>query len=1053
MSIFQKTVYDPFHGELSEKIKIEKMMPVTDDYGNIKYIIYLLKKTQNDGSVVEFYKAVSFFKLQRVAKESKENKKFMEIHTDIMRALYNNKINFVEIIANILKPEPHGLIFLYGVQAIGDSIVEATRKCENDFKALLGAFMSTHRTAHIGPVPKNEMSWIFNKISKQSYTSVLKGIPARRLGSGDTKSSFLKAETSTEEQIEQFLVGLEGAEYCLMLMAQAIDRDYLQHWYTKSLVEATKWNSQKQGTNSLGLSVGIPISLSMNNSQGTSASRNSGTSENHGTSTSSSHSTSNGTSGSEGGSSSTSSSHSTSSSESTSTSNGTSSSESHTDGTSSGKSGGVSGGFEFGSLAKVNVSGNWSSGTSTSDGTSTGTSYSESASQSSSASDSTSSSSGSSWSNGWSSSESDSTGSGTSDSKGTSSGSSAGTSTSSSTGMSTGLNFGFNMSKSYQWVDKTVEYICEILEIQNNRLKSMINGDGGFFVDVYISTEDEATQKMVSAVSDTAWINPEAAVDILRTEVPSREDQIKLSLHMQAMSPCMEIVPDPDGGGGYYYKYCSILASSEFAAYCHPPRVTIGGIDNSMEDIPALRVPTDRQDKEIYVGKVMTGTRFSYEQACKNGGVGYMTDYRFTIGNNELHHAFISGQSRSGKSVLASRLVLECYKNAPYVDANGVKKRKRIFVLDPKGEWRQMASQIPAGKFRFYSIGRTTFHPLKMNLLRVPKYVTPYNYQNLIVEHFCSGYGLAERGIAQIKKAISELYKENDVFGHDDDPFWANEHSKDITLVDVYDKIKSAYKEAQAQRNNHDAEALYTYLTRLEAYNDENSNEYIMFCVRGGASCDSLLGEDEFTVIEANGMSREGQKFFFILFMNAVYESALARGPKGFYTPSIDGTKDENFETIIVLEEANSILISAGKDDTSGQQSIQRFNEILDKSASLGLFIWTITQKIASMPNSVIANSGIIFVGRSSQEDDAKVVMSALGFDERFNVDMKRFIPRLTTGCFIVKVSKGMKFEDQTPTVIRSAMLKLSVPSNQELDIILQGHELERQMKSFSLDE
>ena len=287
----------------------------------------------------------------------------------------------------------------------------------------------------------------------------------------------------------------------------------------------------------------------------------------------------------------------------------------------------------------------------------------------------------------------------------------------------------------------------------------------------------------------------------------------------------------------------------------------------------------------------------------------------------------------------------------------------------------------------------------------------------------------------EISGAIYELYDKNDVFGHEDDPKWANEHSKNITFDDVYTSLEKKMIEARNNKDQHGAEALQTYLTRLDMYSPKRtySCEHAMFCNRGGDSADTLLGKDDFTVIESNGLSEKSMRFFFILLMNSIYEYALNSGPEGFYTNS--------YETVIVLEEANSVLISNEKDE-AGQSSIQRFNEIIDKSASLGLFIWTITQKIASMPKSVIANSGIMFIGRTAQGEDANVVCSALGFETRRNFEMITILPRMSTGMFIAKVSKGRDMASQTPVLIQANYTKSSVLGDKELDLAIKEHEM-----------
>lgn len=1020
-------IYSNYNAQIEDRLKVLDTFMVKDESDNLKYVVHYLEKKLNDNSVVKFYKASAFFRLTRVSKMAKENKLFMETHTDIIRAMYNANVNFIEIIANILTPEPYGLVFLYGVQAVGNTKEEAIRKCSCDFQILITAFQGTHRTIHISSVTNEIMNFVFKNLRKQKYVSVVKGIPSSKSGSGDNRNP-LRLDVSTDEQLEQFLAGSDQIEFCLVMMATPMSKNYINHWLTKSLEEQSKWERQKQGSASLGLSVGIPLSINM--SQNTGQSVNSGTSQNKGSSFNKSHNESisktqgstHGTTHNEGGSITDGESHN------KSHSKGNSEAITETQSQNSGANFGYMGtGLSFGQGSSLTNN----KGETKSDSFGSGTTHTEGSSWTDGESDSISKSEGKTKSDGWSAGNSESNG------KSVSHGSSSGM----SKGIGTGMNLGFNMSKSYQWVDKSVEFICELLAEQNRRLKQMSNGDGGFFVDMYISTDNIQHQKSLEGVAQVTWVNPNAQIDILRLETPDIVSQKQLGIHLSALSPCQEIVINPNNSKGYFYKYSSVLASKELAGYCHPPRISIGGLDNTTEDIPEnFAVPANRQNKEIMIGHVLAPSRFSYEQSVKNGN-GYATSFKYTIGNDEMHHAFISGSSRSGKSVLGTRTVTEMYNNAPFIDKYGNKKRKRILVLDPKGEWRRVANIIPKGKFKFYSVGNPNFHPLKMNLLRVPKNVHPYNYYNLVVSHFCSAYGLLDRAIAQISSIIYELYEKNEVFGHEEDKNWANEHSKNITLEDVYLEIEKKLKMAVESRNQHDAEALQTYLTRLDMYHRKHSCEYVMFCNRGGDSADILLGEDDFTVVESNGLSEKSMRFFFILLMNSIYEFALNNGPEGFYTPH----NSNSYETVIVLEEANSVLISNEKDE-AGQQSIQRFNEIIDKSASLGLFIWTITQKIASMPKSVIANSGIVFIGRTAQAEDVKVINSVLGFDDKRNPEMIKFYPRMSTGMFIAKCSKGRDIESQTPVLIQASMLKTTIPSDSELEVYISEHQFEKQL-------
>lgn len=1036
------------YGQINERLKVLSVYIKEDEHTFMDYLIYHLEVMDNENKKQTFYKAVKVFRLTRVSKEARENKKFMENHTDIIRAMYKAKINFCEIVCNILKPEPYGLMLLYGVQARGESEDEAIKKCKIDFNAFIRSFQGTNRTAHITGITKREMEWILGKLKTQKYTSCIKGLPLAKKTSGDTHRQGGEGEVNTEEQFEQLLIGADSIEYCIVMMATPINEQYLYHWLEKSLKEQTRWERQKQGQTSIGFSIGIPLTLSQGVSSGTSVNRGSGTNESRGINQSHGVSENQGWNKSQGGNEGTSYNHGTNTgwNKGTNDSFGTNEGRSVNDGTNVGYGRGanVSGGVFFVN-GGYNQNHNWGSNHSV--GTNTGTSENHGTSEGVSGGENESygTNEGKNWSEGLNGSKGTNDSFGSNESKGTNKNFSQGSNVGTNQGFSTGLNMGFNFSKSSQWIDCEVQYITELLGRENQRLKQMADGDGGFYCDMYVCVGSEEDQKAMEGLAITTWVNPDGKIDVLRMEIPSQSEQRKLSNFAYALSPCLEICVNPSNNKGYFYKFSSVLTSTEVATYCHPPRVNVGGLNNSLEDLPKFNVPTTNQNKEIFLGYVMNPERYNYDMAIEYGE-GYLTPYKFCISNKELHHMFIAGASRSGKSVLAFRMALETYNKTYSVRRNTITGedeivRKRFLVLDPKGEWRQLAPLIPKGKFQFYSVGKPHFHPLKMNILRVPRYIDANQYVDMVIAYFCASCGLLDRAVTELKSIVLDLYAEAKVFeeGHEKDVNWAYERTANITLAEVYEVIKKKYEEAQQSRSSHLVEVYQTYMTRLVAYGNPYRREYIMFCNKGGDSCDSVLGEDTFSVIEANGLSAETQKFFFMTFMDAVYQNAINRGPKGFYTNS--------YETIIVLEEANSMLPKvAGGEDTSGQVALQKFNNILDKSASLGLFIWTITQTIASVPKDIIANSGIACFGRLAQEEDIKVALSSLGYDSGLkDIEYKRFFSRLPVGRMIVKASKSQAFEDLIPTLIKVAMLDSIMPSDEELEVFLQDHELARQ--------
>ena len=96
---------------------------------------------------------------------------------------------------------------------------------------------------------------------------------------------------------------------------------------------------------------------------------------------------------------------------------------------------------------------------------------------------------------------------------------------------------------------------------------------------------------------------------------------------------------------------------------------------------------------------------------------------------------------------------------------------------------------------------------------------------------------------------------------------------------------------------------------------------------------------------------------------------------------------------------------------------------------------------MASMQKSVIANSGIVFIGRTAQGEDSEVVAGALGFNRMREIEFFKLLPRMSTGMFIAKCSKGKDVASQTPVLIQANYTKSSVLGDKELDYAIQEHE------------
>lgn len=811
----------------------------------------------------------------------------------------------------------------------------------------------------------------------------------------------------------------------------------------------------------------LPIGGSMgaNSSEGSSNSHTSGTSGNVGWSSGSSGGTSSSTS--------TGTSHSTSSSVGggTSTSQGWSNSVSSSQGISEGISHSTS----------VGTGSSWSSGTSSSSGTSTsdsvgtGTSHSVSSglSQGISSSQSSSLSQGTSISTG----KGSSTSAGTSDSYGQSSsaslGSSLGTSqgwsqsqsygitqghsvgvsestsdgvsqgVSSGRGISTGVSGGtskgvsgslglgpsLSFGKTFQWEDREATRLVDMLQFSLQRLIEANNNLGMWFTDVYIMTESKEASMAASTLAMSSWHSPNTMICPLQIYEPSPLEKEYLNKHLSVFSPSVK----KEGIPGQFesYKYSTLLLSDELSAMTHPPRVNVGGILTSVDDPMVLSIPGNRQNGEIFLGYVADVEKFSKTHKYKSG-------FKYCINADEIHHAYFSGASRSGKTVAAKRMVAETYNN---VRRGESKKKFRFVIMDPKMDWRALSKVIPPEHFRFYSLADPQFHPIKMNLMKIPRGVYAERYVNTLREIFVRSYGLGDRGFNILGQAIIDIYSEAGIFDEDTklnqkDPFTglypATEKSKNVTLTDVAARLREQQDGCRGEKQD----AIQRILDRLYDFEAEASITKDIFCNRGdGMGIDDLLGDDDVVVLESFGMNMMTSSFIFGLLTSSIYQYAVANG--GFNTPN-------QYETILVLEEANQVLIGEDRDNLGGPNP---FEIILDQSAGFGLFIWSITQKIADMPQSILANCAIKVIGRQDRPDDIELSVVQIGKEGKISDrQWKEWFPDMPQGWFIVKSTRNRDFKMNAPCHVLVEYLDAEPPTNNELDQILSLNQL-NQMK------
>ena len=639
-------------------------------------------------------------------------------------------------------------------------------------------------------------------------------------------------------------------------------------------------------------------------------------------------------------------------------------------------------------------------------------------------------------------SQSISNGTSTSDSTGTTQSTSMGNSGAYVSGASSSMGFGpsIGYNKSYQWMDQQVKDILELLEYQNERLKKTLRGTGAFYSYCYIACSSMDALSAAMAVAKSTWQNEFALRMPIQVLDLEREEQRHLLYHFAAFSADITRV---NVSGVSEYKYATVLLPSELVAYTHPPRASEGGIFSDANDVPKFAVPSMMKG-EIYMGTVLSAERYTMQH-------GYRTQFDYRISEKELMHGYFTGASRSGKTVAAMRFVAELSQ----IRRSATEKRLRIVCMDPKRDWRTLARFVEPERFRFYSLGNEKFRPIKINPFIVPRGVVPQTWIDGVIDIYCRAYGLLERGKQMMGETIYALYQEAGVFdacidwpdGWDEE---VHNLSKEVTFEKVYQKMLSIKVELEDPNNkkgragNDTRDAYARLLDRLQAFSRPYSIETKLFGTNQGIGIDDMIGDDDVTVLESSGLEKTFKNFIFGIITSGFYKYAKAH-EGGFLAPN-------QYETVLVIEEANEVLIGNDAAGSGGGSAMgltvsgpSEFEEILDQSAGYGLFIIAITQKIADMPKSVIANSGLIFAGRLKTEKDIQVVIRSIGREERYDDrDVLKWFPRMETGMFVCQRSRTFDFKDAEPILVAIARLNINPPTNLEIDQILTNAELRK---------
>ena len=239
------------------------------DNKTLRYIIYELEVLDRTGELRRFFKAIKLARIIRLPRSAKESLTFMEMHAQVLSGIWEQQINLITVIANMIKPVPLGLMFMYGIQGVAEDLYTAKRIANNDYAALAGLLQGTYRTLEFRLLNYEEVEWIREKMYSMNHLSVLRGLPKPRPGGVDVGNKGIGGENlnpESQETTEEFVAGMSDREYVIQILSTPVGENALRSWLTKTAKEMTKWQGQLQGQRAMNFGISLPMMYMANQS-------------------------------------------------------------------------------------------------------------------------------------------------------------------------------------------------------------------------------------------------------------------------------------------------------------------------------------------------------------------------------------------------------------------------------------------------------------------------------------------------------------------------------------------------------------------------------------------------------------------------------------------------------------------------------------------------------------------------------------------------------------------------------------------------------------------
>ena len=234
----------------------------------LQYLCYLFETVDpHSGEVHRLYKAIRFCRVKRMPASMKQSTTLMDMQEKIMASVWENGYNLITVIANVIKPKPIGLLYLYGLQGVSANLDEAKRIASASYIGFTHAMQAKFRVLHMQTVIMEEAEWLRDKLYHMDHMAVVRGIPwAEKAGedAGNKGMGNRNINPDSQGTLEDLIAGMVSYEYVLEVLFVPLSTDTLLGWQREIQRQVTDWYPSLQGQDSVGFNISLPMMYGAN---------------------------------------------------------------------------------------------------------------------------------------------------------------------------------------------------------------------------------------------------------------------------------------------------------------------------------------------------------------------------------------------------------------------------------------------------------------------------------------------------------------------------------------------------------------------------------------------------------------------------------------------------------------------------------------------------------------------------------------------------------------------------------------------------------------------